>query len=75
MAGEEIGILTALETSDDLPEIVYNVSTYGAAESWESEYDLSSETMRLLFITIASISVLACLSICLSVFICVCLNR
>lgn len=69
MAGEEIVDVPMIDVNH------YNETVYTNAEVWESEYDLSSETMRLLFITIATISVLACLSICLSVFICVCLNR
>ena len=75
MAGEEIVDVLSIDGINYDSGTPYNDTMYTNSESWESEYDLSNETMRLLFITIATISVLACLSICLSVFICVCLNR
>jgi hypothetical protein len=59
----------------DSTDSLHNISANGRSYPFEHEFDFNNDTMRLLFITIVTIGVLACCSICLSVFICVCLNR
>ena len=75
MGIDEVYDITSSDAVIDQSETIYNGSTIVGVDPFENDFNVSSETMRLLFITIATISVLACLSICLSVFICVCLNR
>ena len=75
MGIEEVFDITPSDVVIDPSEAIYNGSINGSVDPFENDLNITSETMRLLFITIATISVLACLSICLSVFICVCLNR
>ena len=57
------------------PESVHNGSINGSLNSFGSASGLNDETMRILFLVIASTTILICLTICISVCICMCLNR
>lgn len=56
-------------------EPIYNNSTNGTSELFDNDSTFSTDIIRLLFISITTIVVLVCLTICISAFICICLNR
>lgn len=43
--------------------------------TFSDEYTFASDTMRFLFVALATIVVLICLTICISVCVCFCLHR
>ncbi len=67
--------LASTDVINDQTDSMYNSSINGTSASFNNDFRLGNDTMRILFFAIATITILICLTICISVCICICLNR
>lgn len=67
--------LSSSNIINDSNDLNINNSINDTFNPYDKKFTISDEAMRILFITIATITVLICLTICLTVCICICLKR